>query len=77
MGHEIEGVFIVGQPNHFAVFGWAAKFYSKFLISLPARFPAIINDRSLTKANTGSISLVDPGGGGGELMIFSDGWAPL
>ena len=36
MGYENEDDFIVGLRNHFAIFGWGAKFYLKFLISLPA-----------------------------------------
>ena len=36
MGYENEDDFIVGLRNQFAIFGWAANFYLKFLISLPA-----------------------------------------
>ena len=46
MGYENEDDFIVGLRNHFAIFGWAAKFYLKFLIVLTKK-PLTIKELSL------------------------------
>ena len=47
MGYENEDDFFVGLRNHFAIFGWAAKFYLKILNFPSSPLLAIINDRSL------------------------------